>query len=62
MKYIAISDGCIVKLHIIIHEDKTGGYWADVPALPGCMTQGETMGELIANLRKTIFAWLSSFQ
>jgi predicted RNase H-like HicB family nuclease len=54
MKCIAILIGCIVKLRIIVHEDETGGYWAEVLDLPGCMTQGETLDELMANVREAI--------
>jgi predicted RNase H-like HicB family nuclease len=39
-----------MKLKIIIHEAEEGGYWAEVPSLPGCATQGESMVELISNL------------
>jgi predicted RNase H-like HicB family nuclease len=39
-----------MKLKVIIHEAEEGGYWAEVPAIPGCMTQGETTKELIENL------------
>ena len=38
----------------IIHEDPEGGFWAEVPALPGCYSQGETMDELMANVREAI--------
>jgi predicted RNase H-like HicB family nuclease len=37
---------------VVIHEDPDGGYWAEVPALPGCYSQGETVGELIENVRE----------
>jgi predicted RNase H-like HicB family nuclease len=43
-----------MKLKVIIHEAEEGGYWAEVPAVPGCMTQGETMKELIENLYDAI--------
>lgn len=43
-----------MKFKVIVHEEAEGGYWAEVPALPGCATQGETMDELIANLREAI--------
>jgi len=49
-----------MKLKAIIHEAEEGGYWAEVPALPGCMTQGETRAELEENLREAIAAWLSA--
>jgi predicted RNase H-like HicB family nuclease len=48
-----------MKLKVIIHEAEEGGYWAEVPALPGCMTQGETMKELIENLHDAIEGCLS---
>jgi predicted RNase H-like HicB family nuclease len=43
----------------IIHEAEEGGFWAEVPALPGCVTQGETVGEITSNLREAIEGWLS---
>jgi predicted RNase H-like HicB family nuclease len=39
-----------MKLKVIIHEAEEGGLWAEVPAIPGCMTQGESIKELIENL------------
>ncbi|MCX6345933.1 MAG: type II toxin-antitoxin system HicB family antitoxin [Armatimonadetes bacterium] len=38
----------------VIHDAEEGGYWAEVPALPGCFTQGETMQELQSNLKEAI--------
>jgi len=40
-----------MKLKVVVHEAEEGGYWAEVPSLPGCTTQGETFEELLANLR-----------
>jgi len=48
-----------MKLKVIIHEAEEGGYWAEVPATPGCMTQGETMKDLIENLYDAIEGCLS---
>ena len=48
-----------MKIKAIIHEDETGGYWGEVPAIPGCATQGETMDELLENLREAIEGCLS---
>lgn len=48
-----------MKLKIIIHEAEEGGYWAEVPALPGCATQGESVEELIANLYEAVEGWLT---
>lgn len=49
-----------MNLKAIIHEAEEGGYWAEVPSLPGCVTQGETMEELNANLREAIEGWLAA--
>jgi predicted RNase H-like HicB family nuclease len=43
-----------MKLKAIVHDAEDGGFWAEVPAIPGCATQGDTMEELIANLREAI--------
>jgi len=48
-----------VTLKAIIHEAEEGGFWAEVPALPGCVTQGETVEEVTQNLREAIEGWLS---
>ena len=44
---------------IIIHEETNGGYWAEVPAIPGCATQGDTLDELQANIKEAIDGCLS---
>jgi predicted RNase H-like HicB family nuclease len=38
----------------VIHDDPEGGFWGEVPALPGCYSQGETVGELKQNIREAI--------
>jgi predicted RNase H-like HicB family nuclease len=48
-----------MTLKAIIHEAEEGGYWAEVPALPGCVTQGETVEDVTANLREAVEGWLS---
>ena len=48
-----------VKIKVVVHEAEEGGFWAEVPALPGCATEGETMEELLANLREAIEGCLS---
>jgi predicted RNase H-like HicB family nuclease len=48
-----------MKMKVVVHEAEEGGFWAEVPALPGCATQGETMDELMANLREAIEGCLS---
>lgn len=44
---------------MLVHEAAEGGYWAEVPSIPGCATQGETMEELLANIREAIAGCLS---
>ena len=48
-----------MKLKVVIHEAEEGGYWAEVPAIPGCATQGETFEELLVNLYEAVEACLS---
>ncbi|CAN7600487.1 type II toxin-antitoxin system HicB family antitoxin [Mesorhizobium sp. LjRoot246] len=48
-----------MKFKAIVHEAEEGGFWAEVPAIPGCATQGETLDELLANLREAIEGCLS---
>ena len=47
-----------MKIKIIVHEAEEGGYWAEVPGLPGCFSQGETRDELMANVREAIEGYL----
>jgi len=48
-----------MKVKVIIHEAEEGGYWAEVPAIPGCATQGETFDELLSNLYEAVEGCLS---
>lgn len=48
-----------MKLKAIVHKAEEGGYWAEVPTLPGCATQGETYEELMENLREAVEGCLS---
>jgi len=48
-----------MKLKVIIHEAEEGGYWAEVPAIPGCATQGDTFDELLKNIYDAVEGCLS---
>jgi len=48
-----------MKLKVIIHEAEEGGFWAEVPAIRGCATQGETFEELLENLYEAVEGCLS---
>jgi len=43
-----------MKIRAIVHKAEEGGFWAEVPSIPGCATQGETMEELRSNLLEAI--------
>ena len=45
-----------MKLKVIVHKAEEGGYWAEVPAIPGCVSQGETKEELKENILEAIEA------
>ena len=49
-----------MEIEVIVHEADEGGYWAEVPAIPGCATQGETLLELLSNLDEAIEGCLSN--
>jgi predicted RNase H-like HicB family nuclease len=48
-----------MTIRAIVHKAEEGGFWAEVPSIPGCATQGETMDELRFNLREAIEGCLS---
>jgi predicted RNase H-like HicB family nuclease len=48
-----------LKIEAIVHDAEEGGFWAKVPAIRGCATEGETMDELMANLHEAIEGCLS---
>ncbi len=46
--------GVKMEFKIVVHKEPEGGYWAEVPAIVGCASQGDTMQELLANIREAI--------
>ncbi|HEX5758488.1 MAG TPA: type II toxin-antitoxin system HicB family antitoxin [Thermoanaerobaculia bacterium] len=48
-----------MKLKAIVHEAEEGGFWAEVPAVPGCASQGDTFEELLKNLHEAVEGCLS---
>ncbi len=48
-----------MNIKAVIHPAEEGGYWAEVPALPGCITEGDTIDEVMANLKDAIEGWLN---
>ena len=43
-----------MEIEVIVHPAEEGGFWAAVPAIPGCATQGETLEELLQNLYEAV--------
>jgi predicted RNase H-like HicB family nuclease len=49
-----------MKIKVLVHKAEEGGFWAEVPAIPGCATQGETEKELFRNIYEAIVGCLSA--
>jgi len=47
-----------MKVKVVIHQADEGGFWAEVPAIPGCATQGETFQELLTNMDEAVIGCL----
>lgn len=47
---------------IVVHPDEDGGYWTDVPSLPGCGSQGETVDEAVEMTKDAIQGYLESLK
>ena len=48
-----------MKIKVVIHQAEEGGFWAEVPSIPGCATQGETFEELLKNIYEAVEGCLS---
>jgi predicted RNase H-like HicB family nuclease len=48
-----------MRLKVVVHQAEEGGFWAEVPAIPGCATQGESFEELLENLYEAVEGCLS---
>ena len=47
-----------MKFKVVVHPEPDGGFWGEVPALPGCYSQGETVEQLLVNLREAALGYL----
>jgi predicted RNase H-like HicB family nuclease len=43
-----------MRYTVVLEQESDGGYVVNVPALPGCVSQGDTRGEALANIREAI--------
>jgi predicted RNase H-like HicB family nuclease len=48
--------------HVILHPDEGGGYWVEVPSLPGCISEGGTKEEALKNIKEAIEGYIASLQ
>ena len=48
-----------MKIKVVVQEAEEGGFWAEVPAIPGCATQGDTLEELMKNVHEAVEGCLS---
>ena len=47
---------------VLVYKDEEGGFWAEVPALPGCYSQGETVEETMENVKEAIDAHITALK
>ena len=48
-----------MKLKVVIHAAEEGGFWTEVPSIPGCATQGDTFERLLSNIYEAVEGCLS---
>lgn len=48
-----------MKLKVLIHTAEESGFWAEIPALPGCVSEGDTYEEMLTNIREAAEGWLT---
>ena len=48
-----------MKLKVLIHPAEEDGYWAEMPALPGYVSEGDTFEEILANIHEAVEGWLA---
>lgn len=48
-----------MKLTILVHPAAEGGYWAEIPALPGCVSEGETLSDTLDHIREAAEGWMA---
>ena len=51
-----------MEYSVVVHDAEEGGYWVEVPALPGCYSQGESVEEALENVRVAIELYLEALR
>lgn len=54
MTIVILLQGYEEPISVSVHKAEEGGYWAEVAAIPGCATEGDTFDELLRNIREAI--------
>jgi predicted RNase H-like HicB family nuclease len=47
-----------MKLQVVIHPAEEGGFWAEIPAFSGCVSEGDTLEETLLNIKEAAEGWL----
>lgn len=55
-----VMHGKKIKVKVVLHKAEEGGYWAEVPSLPTCVSQGETKQEALVNIKEALLLHLES--
>jgi len=48
----------VMRLKVLVHSSEDGGFWAEVPALPGCVSEGDNLDQTLNNIREAAEGWL----
>ncbi|HEX3052645.1 MAG TPA: type II toxin-antitoxin system HicB family antitoxin [Aggregatilineaceae bacterium] len=51
-----------ITRQVVVHPDEDGGYWVEVPSLPGCISEGDTLEEALDNIKDAIQGYIESLQ
>jgi predicted RNase H-like HicB family nuclease len=51
----------MLRLHVVLEADESGGFVISCPAFPGCISQGETEEESIENFKDALIGWLEVY-
>ena len=47
-----------MKLKVLLHPAEEGGFWAEVPGLPGCVSEGEDVTATLSKIREAVEGWI----
>ncbi|MEX0786766.1 MAG: type II toxin-antitoxin system HicB family antitoxin [Dehalococcoidia bacterium] len=51
-----------MEYSVVLHDAEEGGYWVEVPALPGCYSQGESVDDALEHVREAISLYLETLR